>query len=164
MGRQKKLTCLSAVRVFSDGPADGEYVFHRHRADDAGDLRFALAAVPAKLVGSELAGGRIVPHVLGTDHEGPSVLYLTRSCFRGGHSSSGHTRSGNTSPAVWKPSEEAAPLPARAVVGFGFFEGELSKKRDMGRRSTEGVRGCACAYPLKQSSQRWYHLNSSCQR
>ena len=74
MGRQKKLTCLSAVRVFSDGPADGEYVFHRHRAHDAGDLRFALAAVPAKLVGNELAGGRIVPHVLGTDHEGPAVF------------------------------------------------------------------------------------------
>ena len=74
MGRQKKPTCLSAVRVFSDGPADGEYVLHRHRADDAGDLRFALAAVPAKLVGSELAGRRIVPHVLGTDHEGPSVF------------------------------------------------------------------------------------------
>ena len=74
MGRQKKLTCLSPVRVCSDGPADGEYVFRRHGADDAGDLRFALAAVPAKLVRSELAGGGVVPHVVRADHEGPSVL------------------------------------------------------------------------------------------
>ena len=64
MGRQKKPTCLSAVRVFSDGPADGEHVFQRHGADDAGDLRIALSAVPAKLVGCKLAGRRVVPHVL----------------------------------------------------------------------------------------------------
>ena len=50
--------------------------------------------------------------------------------------------------------KEAAPLPARAAVGFGFLEGELSKKRDVGRQSTGGVRGSVCAYPLNQSSQR----------
>ena len=76
--------------------------------------------------------------------KGLPFLYLTRRCFGGWHSSSGHTRSGKISPTVWKPSEEAAPLPARAVVGLGFLEGELSKKRDIGRRSTEGVRG-VCA-------------------
>ena len=76
--------------------------------------------------------------------KGLLFLYLTRRCLGGWHSSSGQTRSGKTSPTVWKPSEEAAPLPARAVVGLGFLEGELSKKRDMGRRSTEGVRG-VCA-------------------
>ena len=74
MCREKKLTCLSRVRVSSDGPADGEHVFHRHGADDAGDLRLALSAVPAKLVGSELARGGVVPHVVGADDEGPSVL------------------------------------------------------------------------------------------
>ena len=52
-------------------------------------------------------------------------------------------------PTVWKPSEEAAPLPAQAVVDLGFLEGGLSKKRDMGRRSTEGVRGvCADVHVL----------------
>ena len=85
MVREKKLTCLSGVRVSSDGPADGEHVFHRHGADDAGDLRLALSAVPAKLVGSELARGGVVPHVVGADDEGPSVLVadeeLLRSCL-----------------------------------------------------------------------------------
>ena len=80
MGREKKLTCLSGVRVFSDGPANGEHVFHRHGADDAGDLRLTLSAVPAKLVGSELARGGVVPHVLGTDDEGPSVLVADDEC------------------------------------------------------------------------------------
>ena len=106
MVREKKLTCLSGVRVFSDGPANGEHVFHRHGADDAGDLRLTLSAVPANKFGRD----------------------------RG---------------------KEAAPLPARAAVGFGFLEGELSKKRDMGRRSTEGVPGSVCAYPLNPSIQRW---------
>ena len=64
MGRRKKLTCLPAVGVFYDRPADGEDVFDGHRAHDAGDLRIALAAVPAKLVGCKLAGRRVVPHVL----------------------------------------------------------------------------------------------------
>ena len=64
MGRRKKLTCLPAVGVFSDRPPDGEDVFDGHRAHDAGDLRIALCAVPAKLVGRKLAGRRVVPHVL----------------------------------------------------------------------------------------------------
>ena len=82
MGREKKLTCLSGVRAFSDGPADGEHVFHRHGADDAGDLPLALSAVPAKLVGSELARGGVVPHVVGADDEGPSVLLADEELLR----------------------------------------------------------------------------------
>ena len=82
MGRQKKLTCLSAVLVFPDGPADGEHVFQRHGADDAGDLRFALSVVPAKLVGSKLPRGGVVPHVVGADDEGPSVLVADEELLR----------------------------------------------------------------------------------
>ena len=82
MVREKKLTCLSGVRVFSDGPANGEHVFHRHGADDAGDLRLTLSAVPAKLVGSELARCGVVPHVVGADDEGPSVFVADEELLR----------------------------------------------------------------------------------
>ena len=30
-------------------------------------------------------------------------------------------------PTVWKPSEEAAPLPAQAVVDLGFLEGDCRR-------------------------------------
>ena len=145
MGRQKKLTCLSAVLVFPDGPADGEHVFQRHGADDAGDLRFALAAVPAKLVRSELAGGGVVPHVVRADHEGPSVFIPHEELLRRRALVVGADATGKDLADGLEAVRGSSTATSTSGGGLRFLRGGVVKETRHGSAEHRGcARKCVC--------------------
>ena len=140
MGRQKKLTCLSAVLVFPDGPADGEHVFQRHGADDAGDLRFALSVVPAKLVGSKLPRGGVVPHVVGADDEGPSVLVADEELLRRRALVVGADATGKDLADGLEAVRGSSTATSTSGGGLRFLRGRVVEET---RRGSAEHRGCA---------------------